>query len=95
MTREDVEHVKPAPDLFLLAAARLGVPPAACVVFEDSPNGIRAARAAGMRCVAVPNALTRALTLPGADLVVGSLAEAGLADLLCRLGRGAADRGVG
>ena len=94
VTREDVPRVKPAPDLFLLAAARLGVPPAACVVFEDSPNGIRAARAAGMRCVAVPNALTRALALPEADLVVGSLAEASLADLLGRLGRGAAGRGV-
>jgi hypothetical protein len=45
-------------DLFLLAAARLGVPPAQCLVFEDSPTAIRAARAAGMRCVAIPNPLT-------------------------------------
>lgn len=46
-----VEHGKPAPDLFLLAAERLGVSPGDCVVIEDSPAGIRAARAAGMRVV--------------------------------------------
>lgn len=47
----EVDHGKPAPDLFLLAAARLGVPPAACIVIEDSTAGIRAAQAAGMRVV--------------------------------------------
>ena len=83
--REDVAQVKPAPDLFLLAAERLGVPPAACVVFEDSPNGMRAARAAGMPCVAVPNALTRDLALPDPDLVVTSLAEYTLTEILGRL----------
>ncbi len=89
--REDVAQVKPAPDLFLLAAERLGVPPSACVVFEDSPNGMRAARAAGMLCVAVPNALTRELALPDPDLVVSSLAERPLAELLAHL-RDAASR---
>src|SRR5262249_6802376 len=54
-SRDHVRRVKPAPDLYLLAARRLGAAPARCLVFEDSPNGIRAARAAGMRCVAVPN----------------------------------------
>jgi HAD superfamily hydrolase (TIGR01509 family) len=83
--REDVAQVKPAPDLFLLAARRLAVPPEACVVFEDSPNGMRAARAAGMLCVAVPNALTRELVLPDPDLVLSSLAELPLARLLDRL----------
>jgi HAD superfamily hydrolase (TIGR01509 family) len=83
--REDVTRVKPAPDLFLLAAERLGVAPVACLVFEDSPNGVRAARAAGMRCVAVPNATTRTLALPDPDLVVSSLAELPLAALLDRL----------
>jgi len=86
-TREHVARVKPAPDLFLLAASRLGVPPASCVVFEDSPNGIRAARAAGMRCVAVPNDVTRALVLPDPDLVIGSLAEQPLPALIERLER--------
>jgi beta-phosphoglucomutase family hydrolase len=48
-TAEDVEHGKPAPDLFLLAAQRLGVEPADCVVFEDSDLGLEAARRAGMQ----------------------------------------------
>lgn len=48
---DDVVHPKPAPDLFLHAAARLAVAPSACVVVEDSPTGIRAARAAGMAVV--------------------------------------------
>ena len=65
-TRDDVQHVKPAPDLFLLAAERLGVEPAACVVFEDSPNGLRAAHTAGMKTVAIPNGLTRGLPMPAA-----------------------------
>jgi HAD superfamily hydrolase (TIGR01509 family) len=84
-TRDHVARVKPAPDLFLLAAERLGVDPAACLVFEDSPNGIKAAKAAGMRCVAVPNAITCALPLGDPDLVVGSLADHPLPRLLDRL----------
>jgi beta-phosphoglucomutase-like phosphatase (HAD superfamily) len=61
------------------------VPPGACVVFEDSPNGMRAALAAGMRCVAVPNALTASLDRPAVDLVVPSLAARPLADVLGEL----------
>ena len=82
VARDDVRKVKPDPELFLLAASRLGVAPAACVVFEDSPNGMRAALAAGMRCVAVPNALTRPLARPEVDLVLDSLAERPLAQVL-------------
>jgi HAD superfamily hydrolase (TIGR01509 family) len=52
-TRNDVEHPKPAPDLYLEAAKRLGVAPARCVAFEDSSIGIIAAHAAGMRAVMV------------------------------------------
>lgn len=85
VARDDVRRVKPDPELFLLAAARLAQPPAACLVFEDSPNGMRAALAAGMRCVAVPNALTRPLARPAVDLVLDSLAEAPLAEILARL----------
>jgi beta-phosphoglucomutase-like phosphatase (HAD superfamily) len=81
-TRDHVTRVKPDPELFLLAAARLGVPAEACVVFEDSANGMRAALAAGMRCVAVPNALTRRIERPAVDLVVSSLAERPLAEIL-------------
>lgn len=74
---EEVPLGKPAPDLFLLAAARLGVPPAACCVLEDSLTGVRAAKAAGMRCIAVP---TRLFADPRefvglADLVLDSLTE--------------------
>lgn len=85
-TRDDVTRVKPAPDLFLLAAGRLGVEPARSVVFEDTPNGIAAARAAGMRAVAVPGPLTRALVFPPADLTLESLAECTLRELGVRLG---------
>jgi HAD superfamily hydrolase (TIGR01509 family) len=84
-TREEVARVKPAPDLFLLAASRMGVEPSGCVVFEDSPNGLRAARAAGMWAVAVPNALTRTLSLPDPDLVLTSLAEMRLSGIAASL----------
>jgi HAD superfamily hydrolase (TIGR01509 family) len=84
--REDVPRVKPAPDLFLLAAHRLGAAPPSCLVFEDSPNGIRAARAAGMRCVAVPNPVTRPLDLGGPDLVLDRAAEVSLAEVARRVG---------
>lgn len=56
---DEVEHGKPAPDIFLLAAARLGVDPAACLALEDSAAGCAAAAAAGMRVAAVPTELTR------------------------------------
>jgi HAD superfamily hydrolase (TIGR01509 family) len=92
-TRDDVKRVKPAPDLFLLAAKRMRVAPGACVVFEDSPNGLQAARAAGMRAVAVPNALTRALALPDPDLVLDSLASMALAGILEALSQSADERG--
>ncbi len=52
---ESVENGKPAPDIFLKAAKALEKEPAECIVFEDSPNGIRAAAAAGMRCFGVPD----------------------------------------
>ena len=80
-TRDDVERVKPAPDLFLSAAACLGVKPAECVVFEDSPNGMRAAAAAGMRCVAVPTELLATVELPAVTLRLELLAELPLAEL--------------
>jgi beta-phosphoglucomutase-like phosphatase (HAD superfamily) len=82
VTRDHVSRVKPDPELFLLAASRLAVPKEACVVFEDSPNGMRAAIAAGMRCVAVPNALTSQIERPAVHLVVSSLAERPLAEIL-------------
>lgn len=55
VTPEDVVHGKPAPDMFLLAAQRMGVPPEQCLVFEDAEPGMRAAEAAGMKWVRVPS----------------------------------------
>ena len=55
ITPEDVEHGKPAPDMFLLAAKRMGVAPEKCLVFEDAEPGMRAAEAAGMKWVKVPS----------------------------------------
>ncbi len=55
VSSEEVERGKPAPDVYLEAARRLGVPPARCLAVEDSRNGIRSAHAAGMRVVAIPN----------------------------------------
>ena len=58
LTRDDVEHPKPKPDLFLRAAASLGIDPALCVAVEDSHNGVRSAHAAGMMTVMVPDIIT-------------------------------------
>lgn len=76
-TRDDVgkERTKPHPDLFLLAADRLGVDPANCVVLEDSEPGVTAANAAGCVTVGVPAGMTEHLAFEHADLVVRSVAE--------------------
>ena len=84
-TSDYVQHVKPAPDLFLSAAAGLGIAPEHCVVFEDSPNGMRAAAAAGMRCVAVPIALMAGYELPPVTLQLGLLSDITLEELLAQL----------
>jgi beta-phosphoglucomutase len=74
VTGADVRRGKPDPAVFLLAAERLGVPPARCVVVEDAVVGVEAARAAGMRCVAVTTT-SPPDQLRQADLVVDSLTE--------------------
>jgi HAD superfamily hydrolase (TIGR01509 family) len=66
----EVRHGKPAPDLFLYAAERLGVRPDACVVVEDSVNGVSAARAAGMRVLAYAGGVTSATKLAGPNTTV-------------------------
>ena len=77
VSSEEVPRGKPAPDVYLEAARRLGVDPARCGAVEDSHNGIRSAKAAGMRVVAVPNPHyppdDEALAL--ADVVVPSIGE--------------------
>ena len=79
---DDVRLTKPDPELYLAVLSALGVCGAEAVALEDSPNGIRAAKAAGMTCVAVPNHLTRQLALDEADLRLESLAEMSLESLL-------------
>lgn len=84
-TRDDVARTKPAPDLYLAAVKALDVAPQETVAFEDSLNGIAAAKDAGLLCVAVPNALTAGMDLSRADLRLGSLAETPLERLLAVL----------
>jgi HAD superfamily hydrolase (TIGR01509 family) len=77
---EDVAHKKPAPDAFLLAAARLEMDPSLCTVVEDSVNGVHAAKSAGMRCVAVAQTFPAA-GLGEADLVRPTIGAITLTDL--------------
>ena len=84
--RDEVPHVKPAPDLYLAVAACLGVEPAEAVALEDSPNGVTAAKAAGMWCVAIPNPITEGLDLSQADAVLPSLAGWAPAGLARKIG---------
>jgi len=80
-------RAKPAPDLYRAACAGLGVRPERSIAFEDSRNGMLAAQAAGMRCVVVPNELTVAMDLDGADHRFESLAQVSLDALLRRSSR--------
>ena len=73
VTAEDVEHAKPAPDLYLEACARLGVAPAEALALEDSAPGIAAAKAAGLTCIAVPQFAETDVSI--ADRVIDSLEE--------------------
>lgn len=75
----EVKAFKPAPDIFLTAAARLGVPASECVVVEDSPAGVLAAQRAGMQVIALPHPALDAATMPNADLVARTHAEVGAA----------------
>jgi len=75
-------RTKPNPDLFLLALKRLEVQPSEAIVFEDSPNGVKAAKAAGIFAVAVPNPMTAKLNIVGADFTLESLADLSLQDML-------------
>lgn len=76
-----VASAKPAPDIFLKAAAELGADPARCLVFEDTPKGVAAARAAGMEVIAVVDAMMLGEDYSGASRVVRSLEEITLAEL--------------
>lgn len=78
ITGSDVRRVKPAPDIFLRAAEVLGVAPGECVVIEDAEKGVVAARAAGMKCIAVPNRHTVGNDFSMASVVLPSLNDVSL-----------------
>jgi putative hydrolase of the HAD superfamily len=81
----DVARAKPQPDLYLEALDVLRLQPSEAIAFEDSLNGIRAAKAAGIFVVAVPNSITQTFALDEADLLLGSLEDLPLGELLARL----------
>jgi len=85
LASDDVHRTKPDPALYLAALECLGVAGHEAVAFEDSPNGVLAAKRAGLWCVAVPNSLTRQLSLELADLQIPSLSELPLPALLVKL----------
>lgn len=80
---DDVARAKPAPDVFLVAAARLGADPSACLVVEDAAAGIEAAHAAGMRCLGVGPADR----VGAADVRVDRMVDVDLAAVLAAIGR--------
>jgi HAD superfamily hydrolase (TIGR01509 family) len=82
----DPSRAKPQPTLYLEALTALGVRANEAIAFEDSPNGVRAAKRAGLVCVAVPNPVTKTLALDEADIVVDTLVELPFDELLTQLG---------
>jgi HAD superfamily hydrolase (TIGR01509 family) len=83
---DEVSQPKPDPGVYLLALERLGLPAARVIAVEDAPHGVAAAQAAGMRCVAIPNRHASPARFAAADLLLTSAAEAGLEQVLARLG---------
>ena len=75
LTREDYDKSKPDPEAYLLALANSRQSRQDCLVIEDSPRGVAAAKAAGLTCWALPSAQTRDLVFPGADLVLQDVRE--------------------
>jgi len=84
----DVTHKKPCPDLFLLAARHMAIDPSKCVIIEDSPNGIHAAKAAGSKCIAVTNTFTTE-NLRDADLICDCLEEITIENIIELIEHGA------
>ncbi|KFN02453.1 HAD family hydrolase [Bacillus clarus] len=81
-TREDVEKVKPDPALYKVAIEELGIKPSEAVVFEDSLNGLEAAIAAGLKCVVVPNEVTKSLQFENHHLRIESMKSKSLTEVL-------------
>ena len=83
---DEVPTPKPDPGVYLLALRRLGLCAAQAIAVEDSPHGVAAAKAAGMRCVAIPNRNANPAAFTAADLVLTSAAQAGLDEILRLVG---------
>jgi HAD superfamily hydrolase (TIGR01509 family) len=81
-TGDDVSQVKPDPELYLAVLADLNLSASETLALEDSPNGIAAAKSAGISCVAVPNTLTQHLSLDDADMQISSLVDVPLKELI-------------
>lgn len=75
VSAEEVENGKPAPDIYLSAAKRLKVQPSECLVLEDAPRGVQAAKAAGMICFAIPSGFTQNEDFSQSDKVLNNLSE--------------------
>ncbi|MHC1740919.1 MAG: HAD family hydrolase [Anaerolineaceae bacterium] len=81
VTARDVEKVKPDPALYSLAVEKIGLLPNFVIAFEDSLNGIKAAKAAGIYCFAIPNSVTRGMDLSIADRIVASFEQISVEEL--------------
>lgn len=82
LTADDVTLGKPFPEIYEKAAARFGIEPGRMLVLEDSVNGLKAAKAAGARCIVVPHELVPREQLSGADAILGNLEDPLLRELL-------------
>jgi len=85
ISADDVTQVKPAPDIYLKVLEKLQLTGDECVVFEDSPNGLRASHLAGIKCVIIPNNVSHALDTSDADLKLTKADELPLSELLAKL----------
>jgi len=88
VTGSEITRKKPDPELFLVAASRMGILPENCVVIEDAPSGVQAAKAAGAKCIAVTNSTTLE-NLAKADLVCDSLKQISLDTIVNLIPQGA------
>lgn len=84
-TRDDVTNIKPDPELFLATCDALNVAPNEAIIFEDSPNGVLAARRAGIFVVAVPNPVTAQMVIEAPNLLITSLADLSLETLIAEV----------
>ncbi|KYD10001.1 HAD family hydrolase [Heyndrickxia sporothermodurans] len=82
ITKDDVDKVKPAPDLYLKAVDSLNINPSEAIAFEDSLNGLQAALAAGLKCVIVPNPVTEHLAFENHHLRLQSMADMSLSEVI-------------